>query len=201
MVFAYFYSMKTSFRFLAAIFVVGLSLVLQSNACKPKKDTSQQEASTDMDRMMDSLMAAMRIDSMKQADSMVIVFARQRYMDSTRLADSLAQVNNQQRPHPPALPLEPTYKEGRAALEKFLADNTKYPEAARSKGIKGFVIVGFLVMPNGSLSGFKVLKSLGYGCDEEALRVAQLMPPWNPGKQNGKVVAMEYNVSVKFGMK
>ncbi|MCU0432917.1 MAG: energy transducer TonB [Bacteroidia bacterium] len=167
--------------------------VLQSNKCS-KKENSQQTASADMDRVRDSIMKA---DSV--ATAAAIAAAKE---DSIIKADSaVAATMPQNRPHPPALPVAPHYKEGRAALEKFLADNTRYPEQAKKNNITGFVVVGFMVKEDGSLTDFRILKSLGYGCDEEAMRVAKLMPAWNPGKQNGKVVPMEMNVSVKFGVK
>ena len=190
-------------QFKLAALLLGLTLVLQSNKCKDKHD-SAGNASADMNRAFDSIALA---DSIVKAEEIALVTDSIRkveiaMIDSINAADSAVAAQTQQnRPHPPALPIEPTYKEGRAALEKFLADNAKYPEAARQNKITGFVVVGFIVKKDGSLSDFKVLKGLGYGCDEEALRVAKLMPPWNPGKKGGQAVDMEYNVSVKFGMK
>jgi TonB family protein len=190
-------------QFTLAALLLGLTLVLQSNKCKDKHD-SAGNASADMNRAFDSIALA---DSIVKAEEIALVTDSIRkveiaMIDSINAADSAVAAQTQQnRPHPPALPIEPTYKEGRAALEKFLADNAKYPEAARQNKITGFVVVGFIVKKDGSLSDFKVLKGLGYGCDEEALRVAKLMPPWNPGKKGGQAVDMEYNVSVKFGMK
>jgi len=54
------------------------------------------------------------------------------------------------------------------------------------------------VNADGSLSGFRILKKLGYGCDEEALRVIRLMPAWNPGKQNGRKVKTKMVLPVNF---
>lgn len=122
----------------------------------------------------------------------------------TVVADSLTPVimdtalPQDNRKHPPALPIEPTYPEGRLALEQFIAKNTIYPEAAQKAGITGQVIVGFIVKKDGSLSDFKLWKGLGYGCDEEAMRVARLMPNWNPGKKDGVDVDMEYQIYVPF---
>jgi len=122
----------------------------------------------------------------------------------TVVADSLTPVTmdtalpQDNRKHPPALPIEPTYREGRLALEQFIAKNTIYPEAAQKAGITGQVIVGFIVKKDGSLSDFKLWKGLGYGCDEEAMRVARLMPNWNPGKKDGVDVDMEYQIYVPF---
>lgn len=66
--------------------------------------------------------------------------------------------------------------------------NLKYPEKARSHGVTGKVLVEFIVEKDGALSNLKVLKGIGYGCDEEALRVLSLVPSWEPGKQNGAAI-------------
>jgi periplasmic protein TonB len=191
-VFVYFYRMNKRPFTLAACLLLAV-FILQSNKCV-KKDATQQTASADMDRVRDSML---------KADSLAMVAAVEAAkLDSIRIADSIWDAQtHQNRPHPPALPVAPTYKEGRVALEKFLTDNTQYPEQAKKNNITGFVVVAFLVKADGTLTDFHVLKSLGYGCDEEALRVAKLMPAWNPGKKEGKAVAMEMNVTVKFGTK
>ncbi|MCA6362846.1 MAG: energy transducer TonB [Bacteroidetes bacterium] len=196
---------KKSFS-LAACLLLAV-FILQSNKCE-KKDATQQTASADMDRVRDSMLKADSLraayeaakrDSVRIADAQAYKALQE---DSTLKADSAAAAQmHQHRPHPPALPVAPAYKEGRAALDKFLTDNTRYPEQAKKNNITGFVVVSFLVKTDGTLTDFRILKSLGYGCDEEALRVAKLMPPWNPGRKDGKTVAMEMNVTVKFGTK
>jgi protein TonB len=60
------------------------------------------------------------------------------------------------------------------------------------------VFIGFIVEPDGSLSDFKVLRGIGYGCDEEALRVAKSMPKWKPGMQNGETVRVSYLIPINF---
>ncbi|HPJ61985.1 TonB family protein [Lentimicrobium sp.] len=92
----------------------------------------------------------------------------------------------------------PSFKGGESALERFISKNLKYPEEARKNGISGDVIIEFIVNADGSLSGFRILKKLGYGCDEEALRVIRLMPAWNPGKQNGRKVKTKMVLPVNF---
>lgn len=140
----------------------------------------------------------MKADSIRMADS---VMRRLATLDSTHIADSLATANHNNRKNPPALPLEPTYKEGKVALEQFLITNTRYPEEAIKNKITGYVAVGFVVHQDGSLSDFKIVKALGYGCDEEALRVARLMPAWNPARLGSKPIEMNYSIAVKFGIK
>ena len=76
--------------------------------------------------------------------------------------------------------------------------NIKYPKAAREAGIQGTVVFGFTVKADGQLSNFTIIEGIGGGCDEEVLRIARTMPDWIPGKQDGKHVAVEYVLPVKF---
>jgi protein TonB len=92
----------------------------------------------------------------------------------------------------------PTFPGGMGALMKYLAENIKYPPLAKESGIQGRVFINFVVEPDGSISNVKVLRGIGGGCDEEAVRVVKNMPKWSPGKQRGKPVRVSYNLPVKF---
>jgi periplasmic protein TonB len=92
----------------------------------------------------------------------------------------------------------PAYPGGEAELYKFLAENIKYPQMAKESGIQGRVFVTFVVERDGSVTDVRVLRGIGGGCDEEAIRVVQNMPKWTPGKQRGKSVRVQYNLPVKF---
>lgn len=92
----------------------------------------------------------------------------------------------------------PTFPGGEGKLAEFLARNIKYPQAARESGIQGRVFLSFVIEPDGSVTNISVMRSLGGGCDEEAVRVAKLMPKWNPGKQRGKPVRVSYMMPVNF---
>lgn len=87
---------------------------------------------------------------------------------------------------------------GEAARQKFLAENTKYPQIAREMGIQGTVYVTFVVEPKGNLTNIKVLRGIGGGCDEEAIRVTSIMPKWQPGKQRGQAVRVQFNMPIRF---
>lgn len=93
----------------------------------------------------------------------------------------------------------PEFAEGHKAVSKFLAENIKYPEEARKAGIQGVVFVTFLVKKDGTLEDFRVMRGIGSGCDEEALRVVRMMN-FKPGKQNGKSVDVQYNLPIKFAL-
>ena len=71
-------------------------------------------------------------------------------------------------------------------LLKFLQDNLKYPENAMKNNVQGRVIVQFVVEKDGTLTEFKVARSVDPDLDAEALRVLQTMPKWKPGMQRGK---------------
>ncbi|MCL2303239.1 MAG: M56 family metallopeptidase [Lentimicrobiaceae bacterium] len=86
------------------------------------------------------------------------------------------------------------------AMYKFLADNLKYPEAARNSGISGQVFIEFVVEKDGSISNAKVLKGADPELDAEALRVVRIMPKWKPGKQMGKPVRTFYQIPVRFAI-
>jgi protein TonB len=92
----------------------------------------------------------------------------------------------------------PEYPGGMGSLMKYLAENIKYPPLAKESGIQGRVFINFVVEPDGTISNVKVLRGIGGGCDEEAVRVVEKMPKWKPGKQRGKNVRVSYNLPVKF---
>ncbi len=92
----------------------------------------------------------------------------------------------------------PSYPGGEAERNKFLADNIVYPQQATENGIQGTVYVSFVVDSKGNVTDVKILRGIGGGCDEEALRVVKMMPKWHPGKQNGKQVRVLFNMPIYF---
>ena len=83
----------------------------------------------------------------------------------------------------------------------ILGKNLKYPTEAKRNKIQGRVYISFIVEADGSLSEPKVLRGIGSGCDEEAVRVMKLSPNWIPGVQNGKKVRVNYTVPIFFSLK
>jgi len=92
----------------------------------------------------------------------------------------------------------PEYTGGDEARLNFLRSNIKYPQVAREVGIQGTVYVSFVVEKDGSITQVTILRGIGGGCDEEAVRVTKLMPKWKPGKQRGKEVRVSYQMPIKF---
>jgi periplasmic protein TonB len=93
---------------------------------------------------------------------------------------------------------QPAYPGGEEGRMKFLQDNIKYPEEAKELGIQGRVFVTFVVEVDGSITDVRVLRGIGGGCDEEAVRVVKAMPKWVPGKQRGVPVRVQFNLPIKF---
>jgi periplasmic protein TonB len=83
-------------------------------------------------------------------------------------------------------------------LQKFLKENINYPLEARKNKIKGKVIVAFIVEKSGEITRPRIRSGLGYGCDEEVLRVLALMPKWIPGNINGNVIKLEVTMTIEF---
>lgn len=92
----------------------------------------------------------------------------------------------------------PEFPSGDKGLYQFIADNIKYPAEAKEEGIKGRVYVNFIVESDGSVSDIRVLRGIGGGCDEEAVRVVKSMPRFKPGMQDGETVRVSYTIPVFF---
>jgi protein TonB len=92
----------------------------------------------------------------------------------------------------------PQFPGGEKEMMKFIKNNLRYPSLAAENGISGTVIVNFVVDRDGRITRIKVVRGIGGGCDEEAVRVLGKMPVWSPGKQGGKAVLVSYTVPFKF---
>lgn len=92
----------------------------------------------------------------------------------------------------------PEFPGGTAKLLEYVRKNLKYPMMARESDIQGRVFVGFVVEKDGSISNVQVIRGIGGGCDEEAVRVVQSMPKFKPGKQRGNPVRVQYTLPIVF---
>jgi periplasmic protein TonB len=93
---------------------------------------------------------------------------------------------------------KPMFPNGEAALLKYLSENIKYPALARENGIEGKVILSFIISKIGSIEDIKVLRGIGAGCDEEAIKVIKKMPIWLPGKIKGKPVKVKFTLPIWY---
>lgn len=92
----------------------------------------------------------------------------------------------------------PEFEGGMKAWAKFIQRNLRYPGKAQDAEAQGKVYISFVVEKDGSVSNVTVLKGIGYGCDEEAVRVISKSPKWKPGKQNDQNVRVRYNMPLSF---
>lgn len=92
----------------------------------------------------------------------------------------------------------PQFPGGEKEMMKFITDNLRYPVVAQEMGVSGTVIINFVIDREGAITNIKVIRTIGSGCDEEAIRVLQKMPHWSPGRQGGKTVRVNYTVPFKF---
>lgn len=95
---------------------------------------------------------------------------------------------------------QPSFPGGDAARMKYLGKNIEYPQLARESGIQGTVFVTFVVEKDGHVTDVRILRGIGGGCDEEAVRVVKNMPNWSPGKQRGKPVRVQFNMPIRFAL-
>ena len=91
-----------------------------------------------------------------------------------------------------------TPKGGMAAFYKYVGSKMKYPPQATRMGVEGKVYVEFVINRDGSIVDVRVVRGIGAGCDEEAVRVVEASPAWNPGKQRGKPVRQKYTLPIQF---
>lgn len=92
----------------------------------------------------------------------------------------------------------PKFRSGDKELITYFMDNINYPEQARKSQIEGTVVVQFIVDTDGSIRDAKVVREIGGGCDEEALRVVNSMPNWTAGVQDGVNVPVKFTMPVRF---
>ena len=92
----------------------------------------------------------------------------------------------------------PQFPGGEVELYKFIVSELKYPSEARVNKEKGEVLVAFSVGMDGYISGVRVVRSVSESLDAEAVRVVRKMPPWIPGKKNGRPVRAEMSIPINF---
>ena len=94
----------------------------------------------------------------------------------------------------------PEFLGGVDAIHRFLTQNIIFPETARRAGIQGTVFVTFVIERDGSISNAEILRGIGGGADEEAIRVVSMMPRWTPAKQRGRPTRVVFNMPIRFSL-
>lgn len=83
----------------------------------------------------------------------------------------------------------PAYAGGQSGLENYIVNNLQYPQDAIDNNVEGTVRVQFAVDEKGNVTNVSTLgNKLGYGLEEEAIKVVSNMPKWTPGQVKGKNV-------------
>lgn len=82
----------------------------------------------------------------------------------------------------------------------FIDEKMEYPELAKNNGIEGTVVIRFVVERDGTIANPEIIRDIGAGCGKEALRIVKTFPRWNPGKQRGRPVRVQFNLPVKFNI-
>ncbi|GAB3924188.1 hypothetical protein GCM10028804_23980 [Larkinella terrae] len=95
----------------------------------------------------------------------------------------------------------PEFPGGMPALGAYIINNMKYPEPALRAHVSGRVFLSFVINTDGSMQDIQILKGIGFGADEEAVRMIKAMPRWKPGTQDGKPVRVKYNLPINFSLK
>ena len=87
---------------------------------------------------------------------------------------------------------------GMVGFTEYMIKNLSYPTAAKEANVQGMVVVSFVVDAEGKVGSVEVLRSIGKGCDEEAVRVISNSGTWTPAKIGGKAVASKMTLPVQF---
>jgi TonB family protein len=100
--------------------------------------------------------------------------------------------------HPEQFDIPAEFPGGINKARKFIANNIQYPDEAVENGVNGTIRVKFTIEKDGSITNIQIVQKLGYGCDEEVIRVLKRMPKWTPAKLKGKFVKSYFTMPVSF---
>jgi protein TonB len=90
------------------------------------------------------------------------------------------------------------FQDGYNSIIKFVQENIKFPAEAQENNVHGKLMVSVIVEKDGSLSDIKIKKGLGYGLDEEIVRIIKMMPKWQPAQHKGKAVRQSQTIMIPF---
>lgn len=95
---------------------------------------------------------------------------------------------------------KPQFPGGQAALDKYITENMKYPQAAKDNGIEGVVGVVFTVKADGTIGTIKIKRMVDPDLEAEAIRLVKGMPKWVPADKDGNPVDAPAEVNVDFSL-
>ena len=94
-----------------------------------------------------------------------------------------------------------TYQGGREAIQEIINQHLVYPELAREHAIEGSVMLQFSIDTSGKVSSIQVTEKVGFGCDKEALRIAQFLTNWIPAQTGPNLVPSTIYLPIQFGLR
>lgn len=150
----------------------------------------------------DMMKTQQELNQNKVAISVANVKGTEGGVDVADIQETVKKEVVQEKEEKPFLAVEqmPEFPGGMGELGKFLGKKLKYPSTATEMGIEGTVVLTFVVSKTGAISNIKVIRGIGGGCDEEAIRVVKLMPSWKAGRQNGNAVPVQFTLPIKFSI-
>lgn len=95
---------------------------------------------------------------------------------------------------------QPEFNGGYDAMMEFIRENLRYPADARQQGVEGTVYVSFIVETDGRVTSSKIIRGISAACDNEVLRMMEIMPNWKPGRQSGQDVRVRFVLPIKFSL-
>jgi TonB family protein len=131
----------------------------------------------------------MKINTMLRIAIFSLVLGAGLSLSTTVQAQETATTNVDEMPSPPG---------GMEGFTQYMIKNLTYPTAAREAGTQGMVVLTFVVTAEGKVEAVEVIRGIGKGCDEEAVRVITQSGTWTPAKKEGKAVATRMNLPVNF---
>ncbi len=164
----------------------------KDNNDAPKSDSGQMTASDDKKDVNDQTNEDRNTSSNPNPDG-------KKLSDSTEFKEPVIVVkkpNNELEKFPDVIP------EFIGSMQQFISRNLHYPTIAVENQAQGTVYISFVVEKDGSLSNFEIAKgNVGYGCEQEAIRVLKLMPQWKAGIKKGEAVRYPCTLPIKFALK
>jgi len=152
-----------------------------------KKDEEVNEPPPTIEEVKEAVIANKTEEGVKGDETMVVEEAAPAPIEEPKEEEVFTVVEQQ-----------PQFPGGIGEMMAFIKKHINYPREAANMGIEGKVIVGFEVGKDGKIDKIAVLKGIGYGCDEEAIRVVKMMPNWDAGKMNGRSVKVKMTIPIKF---
>ncbi|MFZ4739939.1 MAG: energy transducer TonB [Bacteroidales bacterium] len=94
--------------------------------------------------------------------------------------------------------MPPMFPNGENARVSFIQKNINYPSLAKENNIEGLVFVEFIVEADSSITHIKISQGIGWGCDEEAIRLIKTMPKWIPCMKNNRPIRCQLTMPILF---